>query len=334
MKPACFTVTIDVEADNVWDDQASLSLKNLDKLTEFQALCDSYGIKPSYLLSYETLSDPAFIDFLKDQLDRDKIEVGIHPHVWTIPSRPNLDARIDTGILGHYQSMLPETLLYEKLELLHNKVQELLGLEARIHRAGRWGLCVRTIDWLERKGYLVDTSVVPLRSFQDTSLETNLHPDYYAASQYPYKMSAGSILKPGNLGLIEIPTTNTNWFIFPAMVRFVDKLKRDYHRNLPKAVLIKLKMYPLELRPFPDYAPGTLPGIIRTSLNRGLPVINLMFHSSELLEGASPYSSTTAKTERIWYHIEESFRFVRERQLVATGLLEAVTRLKEARYFD
>ena len=46
---------------------------------------DKYNIIPSYLLSYETLSDGAFISFLKDHLKIGSCEVGMHPHIWTVP---------------------------------------------------------------------------------------------------------------------------------------------------------------------------------------------------------------------------------------------------------
>ena len=70
-----FTVTIDVEADNVWSDPSNLTLKNLRCLVDFQRRCDKYNIIPSYLLSYETLSDGDFISFLKDHLKERVIEL-------------------------------------------------------------------------------------------------------------------------------------------------------------------------------------------------------------------------------------------------------------------
>jgi len=48
------------------------------------------------------------------------------------------DEQLDKSLLGHYQSMLDETVLFQKLETLHNKIKTTLGVEPKIHRAGRW----------------------------------------------------------------------------------------------------------------------------------------------------------------------------------------------------
>ena len=36
------------------------------------------------------------------------------------------------------------------------------------HRAGRWGIDQRTIDWLIERNFLVDTTIVPFKSFESS----------------------------------------------------------------------------------------------------------------------------------------------------------------------
>ena len=45
-------------------DPKNLSVNNLSRLPEFQALCNKYDIVPTYLLSFETLADNKFVSFL------------------------------------------------------------------------------------------------------------------------------------------------------------------------------------------------------------------------------------------------------------------------------
>ena len=70
-----FTITIDVEADNVWEDPSNLSTRNLETLPRFQDLCARYEVVPTYLLSYETLYNTRFINFVKKVAEQGECEV-------------------------------------------------------------------------------------------------------------------------------------------------------------------------------------------------------------------------------------------------------------------
>jgi hypothetical protein len=329
-----FITTIDVEADNVWADPTNLSVKNLAKLEDFQCLCNKYNIVPTYLLSYETLSDKPFTSFLRTLIKNGECEVGMHPHIWTIPPFIEEKNGIDMPVIRYYQSMLDEKILIQKLEKLHREIQNRTGISPTAHRAGRWGLCLRTVNWLEKKGYISDSSVVPYKSFRDSALDPKMYPDYFYASPYPYHMSSQNLLKKGNLELVEVPITNINRIIFPTMVKFADQLKTKRGGTRLKKMLKKLSMFPMELRPYPEYSSGTLSDIAEIAITKGLPIINLMFHSSELIAGGSPYSSDGKKTIQIWKHIEEMFFFVKRNNLTSLGISESVRRLQERKYFE
>jgi len=329
-----FSVTIDVESDNAWADPTDLSLKNLNTLPKFQHLCNEYNIIPTYLLSYETLSDETFVSFLRGLVNNGECEVGMHPHVWTIPPFIEEKDGIDMAITRHYQSMLDENILVEKLETLQREIQDKIGISPTAHRAGRWGLCIRTVNWLAKVGYISDTSVVPYKSFPDPALDKKIYPNYYYASPYPYHMSRRSILNKGNLGLVEVPTTNINRIVIPTIVKFADRMKNKRGGARLKKLLDRLSMYPMELRPYPEYSSGTLPKITEIAIEKGLPIINLMFHSSELMIGGSPYSLDEKKTEQIWDHIEEVFSFAKCNNFLSLGISKSVVKLKERRYFE
>ena len=331
-----FVVTIDVEADNVWADPTNLSVENLGAIPKFQELCNRYGVIPTYLLNYETLSDQAFVSFLKSTKIKGECEIGMHPHVWTIP--PFIDEKngIDIAIVRYYQSMLDKNVLFAKLDALHQRIINKIGITPNSHRAGRWGVCVRTIRWLNNNGYVVDTSVVPQKSFKDPTIDPLIYPDYYRASQYPYRLSDGGILKiKGNLDIVEVPITNVSKNVYTTIVKIADQLKTMRGGTMFKNLLHNLSMYPLELRPYPNYQRGTLPRIAGIAINKNLPIINFMFHSSELMLGGSPYSADERSAREVWNHIEELFSFVSNiNNIKLLGLSEAVINLKKTRYFE
>ena len=332
-KRTSFIVTIDVEADDVWSDPTNLTLKNLRYLEDFQMMCDKYNIIPSYLLSYETLSDGAFISFLKDHLKIGSCEVGMHPHIWTVPPYDKEKNGIDINIIRYYQSMLSKDILFEKLNFLKNAIEEKIEKKITSHRAGRWGLCARTIEWLEKNDFVADTSVVPFKSFRDSVTDPSIFPEYYNFPVSPYKMSSNGLNRKGKLSLVEVPVTNINQFTFTSIVRLTDMVKNMRGGTRLRKILNKLSMYPLELRPYPEYSNGTLSKIAEIALRKNLPIINLMFHSSELLVQGSPYSNTKENTEKIWKHIEELFQYINYKKIQSTSISGSVNRLTELNYF-
>jgi len=328
-----FIVTIDVEADNVWADPTNLTLKNLRCLEDFQMMCNKYNIIPSYLLSYETLFDEDFISFLKGQLKIGSCEVGMHPHVWTIPPYDKEKNGIDINVISYYQSMLNKDILFEKLNFLKKTLEEKIGNKVTSHRAGRWGLCARTIEWLEENDFVADTSVVPFKSFRDSAIDSDIYPEYYNALSLPYRMSSNCLNRKGKLSLVEVPVTNINHFTVASIVRLADMVKKMRGGTRLRKILNKLSVYPLELRPYPEYSNGTLPKIANIALKKDFPIINLMFHSSELLVKGSPYSNTKKNTKKVWKHIEELFQYINDKNIQSASLSGSVKRLGDLNYF-
>ena len=53
-----FIITVDTEADNQWADPVPKTTENIKFIPRFQALCDRFGFKPTYLCPYEMVKDP------------------------------------------------------------------------------------------------------------------------------------------------------------------------------------------------------------------------------------------------------------------------------------
>src|SRR5438034_5344383 len=53
MTAPAFLVTIDTEGDNLWSKPRTLTIRNAQYLPPFQALCEKYGLRPTYLTNWE-----------------------------------------------------------------------------------------------------------------------------------------------------------------------------------------------------------------------------------------------------------------------------------------
>src|SRR5262245_7314909 len=91
-KPPQFLITIDTEGDNLWAAPRAVTTRNASFLPRFQSLCETYGMKPTYLTDYQMARCPVFCEFAKDALRRETIEIGMHLHAWdTPPLKPLTD---------------------------------------------------------------------------------------------------------------------------------------------------------------------------------------------------------------------------------------------------
>jgi hypothetical protein len=68
---------------------------------------------------------------------------------------------------------------------------------------------------------------------------------------------------------------------------------------------------PLWLRPRPEYGVDDLEALLREAERRRLPFAVFMFHSSELMPGASPYRPTPASVDELLSLLDELFAWAR-----------------------
>ena len=57
-----------------------------------------------------------------------------------------------------------------------------------------------------------------------------------------------------------------------------------------------------------------------SAIGRGVTVVNLMLHSSELALYCSPFTRTQQELDSVWRHLEEAFRYTRDREITSDGI--------------
>ena len=127
----------------------------------------------------------------------------------------------------------------------------------------------------------------------------------------------------GEHGLVELPVT-----VLPtsALARHSRRL-RDHWQARPlrlarRALRLRSRPQPLWLRPLPEYGLEDLQALLLEAERLRLPYAVLMFHSSELLAGASPYRPAEADVAALLELLERLFAWsarARVRVLDAVG---------------
>jgi hypothetical protein len=174
------------------------------------------------------------------------------------------------------------------------------------YRSGRFGFSAAHTAALERFGYRVESSVAPL--FYEAHKRG---PDFVEAPLTPYFLAYDSATEPGSSTVLEVPVSAALSRRWPKRLQYLyARAPRPY---TTKRVLRKLGIARVRwLRP--SYSSlGDMTALASQLSQSGEPVLNLLFHSSEAIVGASPYNRTSAELQAFCDRLERFFDFARNR---------------------
>lgn len=277
-------LTIDVERDYGpnWDTQSDVTYRSVREAIPaiLAPLCAATGMRPTYFVSPEVLCDPASVRVLREQPDA---ELAAHLHAeyvssglprsqWTNPDNRILAMQKDLGRTGEAAALAELTELF---------AQQFAQRPASF-RAGRFGISEDTGSSLCDLGYRADSSVTPGVVWTDPAGRPA--PDFRGLPHRAYRpQQGGNLLQPAAAGtatapLLEVPVT-----------------------VVPGATIGSSKDV-VWLRPFQSTREEML-AILDAAAHdedRGQAwgSLCIMFHSMELIAGASPYTETEADVQR------------------------------------
>ncbi|MBI4003379.1 MAG: polysaccharide deacetylase family protein [Nitrospira defluvii] len=313
-------VTVDVEEDQ-WGitPPRYATVHNVRRLPILQKLFSEFGIIPTYLLTYPVVSDPHAVAILREIMEGGGCEIGAHCHPWNTP--PYEES------LNKHSSMLcnlPATLQFEKLQRLHEAIQNSFAMTPIAFRSGRWGFDTEVARNIVRLGYRIDTSITPYTSWAQES-----GPDFSYVSPQPYMYRQESATD-GNLkgGLAEIPVTIGYLHgEFQVCARLAQRLRSGPFRGLRLGgflsrlhVLRKVWLSP-EME-----TPARMIQLVRQMRNQGYEILNLVFHSSALMGGCGPFIRTEADEQLFLERLVTLLRLARK-EAVEFALLSEAARL-------
>jgi len=274
-------ITIDTECDhdNHWARSLPLTYQSVivgipDVL---QPIFSQLTAVPTYLLTVEVMENTECVQSLQNITGVH--ELGTHLHAGFVePEKHHYDyAGVDCP---DFQCHYTPEVEYQKLANLTCLFAERFSYRPVCFRAGRFGAGAQTIDALEKLGYVMDTSVTPHILWREPKGKV----DYRQAPEQPYFPAMGTIVTPGafrHRTLLEVPVTmKKRWLRGPQWFRpwfsSVAKMKA--------VVRYHLKRY---------------------ASNR-IVVINMMFHSMEVIPKASPYPQTADDVKRFTNDLYEA----------------------------
>ncbi len=292
-------ISIDTECDHdpkwVRSNPLKFDSINIGLPERLQPLFQSVGAVPTYLLTVEVLEDEASVATLNRLPGT--YEYGTHLHAAFVePQKKFYDyAGVDSP---DFQCFDDAEVEYKKLANLTALFEDKLHRKPTSFRAGRYGARSNTIASLEKLGYKVDSSVTPHIRWE----EPRGFVDFRNAPEQPYFPSTEDLSKvaknANGYSLLEVPVTVKSQLIrrhpqwFRPWFSSVEQLKAIFHYHLRQ------------------YASN--PTI----------VINMMFHSMEVIEKASPYPQSAGDVKKYLDDTYEILSWCAGEGVKFTGLSE------------
>jgi peptidoglycan/xylan/chitin deacetylase (PgdA/CDA1 family) len=287
-------VGIDTEGDNQWDAaaRANQTFQNIYALPALHALFARLGVRPTYVITYPVARDTRSGEVLCSLLDGSDCEIGAHHHAWETPPFSPEDVKRHP-----YASTLPRRQFEAQLESLTTAITRAVGHRPLSYRSGRFGFSADHVAALERAGYLVESSVAPL--FFETHKGG---PEFVEAPLRPYFLAYDSAVSPGSSNVLEVPVS-------AALNRRLPKWLQHAYARAPRPYATKRALRALRVVRMrwlrPSYSSlADMCELAHDVARHNVPVLNLLFHSSEAIVGGSPYNRTPAELEAFRERLE------------------------------
>jgi hypothetical protein len=299
MTAPALLVGIDTESDNQWSAsaRAAPTFENLYALPSLHELMLRHGVRPTYLITWPVARDPRSADVLRALRENRTCEIGAHHHAWETPPCSPEDAGRHA-----YASTLPPQQFGAQLASLTEAIEAAVGERPVSYRSGRFGFDASHVGALERAGYQVDSSVAPLFCESHKG-----GPDFADAPLCPYFLAYDRATRPGTSQVLELPVSCGLSRRWPAAwQRAWTRAPRPY---TTKRYLRKLgAVRPMWLRP--SYSSlDDMTRLARRLAEAGEPLLNVIFHSSEIIVGGSPYNRSQAELDAFLDRLDRFLRF-------------------------
>jgi len=281
-------VTVDTEEEGLWGGKYPVSgntVRNIQQLPLFQRVCDRLGIRPTYLVAAPVVDDDRAAAVLQEFADNDRCEIGTHVHPWCNPPLADF-----TDSRQSYLCNLPPAMQRAKIEWLTDRIAERFGRRPTSFRAGRYGLADAGAEILSDTGYAADSSVIPFLNYTPEG-----GPDFSQAPWHAYRVD-GELCRPAQHGgLLEVPVSvgfNRQNFRAAQSAQSFIRRSAALRRLRLEGLLDRLGLLQ-QIKFSPEQSTtARMNRLVDRLLEQGAPAVVMMFHSSSLLPGESPYVRT------------------------------------------
>lgn len=271
---------------------------NLSALTRLHALVRRLRVRPTYLVTYSAATDARTASVLREFREGRDCEIGAHHQAWETP--PCSDEGIRRRL---YALQLPPGQFAAQVASLTDAIASAVGERPLSYRSGRFGFSASHVFDLERAGYRVESSVVPML------YERHLGgPDFVGAPLTPYFLAYDDPMSPGTSNLLEVPVSAALNRTVPAAIERL--CGRSLCAGTTRSLLERLGAVRVQwLRPFSSTL-DDMCALARRLQREGVPLLNLFLNSSEATMGADPAVRTSQDLERRFSRLEDVLAYV------------------------
>jgi hypothetical protein len=293
----CITVDTEPDCDIQWKRSRPLAFESVTFgiPSILRPIWDKFGIKPVYFVSPEVVGNDECCKVMKSEIGRGA-EIGTHLHSEYIEPQKKYGEIAGTSSNEFpcfaYDAEIESAKIKNLTELIENK----MGVRPVSYRAARYGADLDTIKALEKLGYKVDSSVTP-----DTDWRSYGGPDHSRAPKQPYFVSQTDYYSTGDSTILEIPITVSG-------------------KRLP--FLPNRWMFYRWLRPTHMTAFEMKSLVAEFAKKYSSPVLNMMFHSMEVIPGKTPFVRTKLGQKMYLSRLNSTLRYMAKKGFTNKTLAE------------
>jgi len=285
VKTFCITIDTEPDCDIHWKRSQPLSFESVLSGIPYilRPIWDLYGIRPVYFVSPEVINNNQCCQALKNEI-KSGAEIGTHLHSEYVEPQIKHNQADGTASDEFPCFAYSEAIEFEKIKNLTNSIKQNLNIQPVSYRAARYGADLSTIKSLEKLGYKVDSSVTPNINWSSIG-----GPDHSAALKQPYFVNHENLYRAGNMKILEVPITisKKRLPLLPDKWLFYRWLRPSH------MTIFEMKMVVNELL-----------------ANFENPVLNMMFHSMEIIVGKTPFVRTKFEQKFFLRRLEKIIQYM------------------------
>ena len=219
-----------------------------------------------------------------------KCEIGAHLHPWTNP--PFTFQLPNEKICKPYIFEYPLEIQKEKLHYLKDAIQQNFSVIPYSYKAARWGINKAHIKLINDMGFKTDTSFCPGVNWKMSRGFGKPGTDYSTSPLIPFYFDNTSGSK-----FLEIPQTIIPLTLWQKNSSLANaQIKYPIVNKYIKFFNFKFAWF----RPYPTIKAQDLLSIASLINKNNISVLQMSFHSSELMPNGSPYNKTLDSIERLY----------------------------------
>ena len=305
MKYIIVSIDTECDKDENWLIRRPLSFTNVTRgiRERLTPLFTRYNIKPTYLISPEVLNSRGSVESLKSI---ENCELGTHLHCEFI--EPFADINCNSTLIT--QNTLTYDIEFQKIKNLTDLFDSQFNYSPLSFRAGRFGISSNTLTILSQLNYKVDSSIVPFR-FQNYN---GIKQSFFGAPLMPYYPSTNNYNKKGDSDVLEVPISHyiagfNKWPAFlirqlPGYNNLLTRILKRFGKSLKKTWIRPYRLNSVEL------IDATKEMIHTYFQNEKHTLINIMFHSNEIMPNCSPYCKSSNDVDNYINNLDDYFHYL------------------------